>query len=87
MAPIHLLFDIHEHCNPEWCPTKANKRVSNGKYRNVDNNKEMFDCHVGKRMEGEKLKALHHSFFDTQMIEVMNNNFTRSLAPKACFIE
>jgi hypothetical protein len=41
---------------------------------------------VGKRMEGEKLKALHHSF-DTQMIEVMNNAVARSLAPKACFIE
>jgi len=25
MAPIHHLFDSHEHCNPEWCPAKANK--------------------------------------------------------------
>jgi hypothetical protein len=96
MAPIHLLFDSHEHCNPEWCPTKANKRVSNGKYRNIDDNKEIFDRlieNVGKRMEGEKLKALHYPF-DTQMNEGMKNAVTRhcpktkcSLAPEACSTE
>jgi methylthioribose-1-phosphate isomerase len=39
----------------------------------------MFDWliqNVGKRMEGEKLKALHHPF-DTQMIEAMNNAVAR----------
>ena len=79
MVPIQHLFESHEHCNPEWCHAKANKRVSNGKYRNIDYNKEMFDCLIenfGKRMEGEKLKALHHPF-DTQMNEAMNNAVAR----------
>jgi hypothetical protein len=96
IAPIHHLFDSHEHCNPEWCPAKANKRVSKGKYRNIEDNKEMFDWlieNVSKKMEGEKLKALHHPF-DTQMNEAMNNAVARrcpktkcSLAPEACSIE
>ena len=79
MAPTHHLFDSHKHCNPEWCPAKANKNVSTGKYRNIEYNKEMFDWLIqsfGKRMEGEKLKALHHPF-DTQMNEAMNNAVAR----------
>ena len=69
MAPIHHLFDSHEHCNPEWCPAKANKRVSKGKYQNIEDNKEMFDWlieNVSKKMEGEKLKALHHPMLNTR---------------------
>ena len=39
----------------------------------------MFDWlieNVSKKMEGEKLKALHHPF-DTQMNEAMNNAVAR----------
>ena len=87
---------VIKNCNPEWCPAKANKRVSIGKYRNIDDNKEKFDLLIenfGESMEGEKLKALHHPF-DTQMNDAMNNAVaTRCpktkclLAPEACFIE
>ena len=46
------------------------------------NNKEMFDWlieNVGKRMEGEKLKALHHPI-DTQMNEAMNYTVCNALS-------
>ena len=62
---------------------KANKNVNKGKYRNIDDNKEMLDWLVknaGKRMEGGKLRALHHPF-DTQMNKAMKNAVAR-LCPK-----
>ena len=47
----------------------------------------MFDWlieNVGKRMEGEKLKALHHPI-DTQMNEVMNNAVGRGCPKNKMF--
>ena len=44
----------------------------------------MFDWlieNVSKKMEGEKLKALHHPF-DTQMNEAMNNAVARRCPKK-----
>jgi hypothetical protein len=67
----------------EWCPAKA-KKIIKGKYRNIHNNKEIFDWvieNVGKRMEDEKPKALHYPF-DTQMIEAMNNAVARRFPKK-----
>ena len=60
MAPIHHLFDSHEHCNPEWCPAKANKRVSKGKYRNIEDNKEMFDWLIENVSKKWKVRSSKH---------------------------
>ena len=61
--PPHLQ-NTHNYCHAEWCPVKANKIVSTGKYWNIDNIKENIDRllveNVGKRVEGKKPKALHH---------------------------
>ena len=50
----------------EWCPVNANKSVFSGKYWNIDNNKEtMLNWlieNIGKRMQGEQLKASSHPF-------------------------
>jgi hypothetical protein len=57
----------------------TNKIVCKGKYRNIYDNKELFDWlleTIGKKMEGEKLKALHHPI-DAQMNETMNNAVAR----------
>ena len=79
LAPIHHLLNSHDNWNPKWYPVKANKNVNKGKYQNIDDNKEMFDWLVknaGKRMEGEKLRALHH-LFDTKMNKPMKNAVAR----------
>jgi hypothetical protein len=55
------------------------KQVKKLVKENIEDNKEMFDWlieNVSKKMEGEKLKALHHPF-DTQMNEAMNNAVAR----------
>ena len=60
MAPIHHLFDSLEHCNPEWFPAKANKRVSKGKYRNIEDNKEMFDWLIKNVNKNRRLRSSKH---------------------------
>jgi len=78
-APINHLFGCHDYCSETWCPVKAGKMVSNGKYHDKEKEKDLYEwlmLHVATKVEGEKLLSLHHPF-DTQINEAMNNAVSR----------
>ena len=78
-APINHLFGCHDFCSETWCPVKAGKNVSNGKYHVMKTERPLYDWlmfNVAAKVEGEKLLSLYHPF-DTQINEAMNNAVSR----------
>ena len=62
-----------------WCPVKAGKNVSNGKYHDMKTERPLYDWlmfNVAAKVEGKKLLSLYHPF-DTQINEAMNNAVSR----------
>ena len=57
-APINHLFGCHDFCSETWCPVKAGKNVSNGKYHDMKTERPLYDWlmfNVAAKIEGEKL--------------------------------
>ena len=42
-APINHLFGCHDYCSETWCPVKAGKMVSNGKYHDKEKEKDLYE--------------------------------------------
>ena len=63
-----------------WCPVKAGKNVSNGKYHDMKTERPSYDWlmfNVAAKVKGAKLLLLYHPLFNKQINEAMNNTVSR----------